>query len=107
MLNFPGMRPTAEVVAILNKTPRRAQIVGILNSEGTGDVLRLIPCDPRMPHMMVNASSMPSGIQQSLQVCREHAASCLACRATLPQKGSGVAFPCSAEFTKGLDSTND
>ena len=69
MVKFPGIRPTAEVVAILNKTPRRAQVVGILNAEGSGDVLRLTPCDPRMPHMMVNASSMPSGIQQRLLVC--------------------------------------
>lgn len=68
MVKFPGMRPTAEVVAILNKTPRRAQVVGILTAEGFGDVLRLTPCDPRMPHMMVNASSIPAGIQQGLLV---------------------------------------
>lgn len=68
MVNFPGIRPTAEVVAILNKTPRRAQVVGMLKAEGSGDVLRLTPCDPRMPHMMVNGSSMPSEIQQRLQV---------------------------------------
>ena len=69
MLKFPGIRPTAEVVAILNKTPRRTQVVGILRAEGFGDVLRLTPCDPRMPHMMVNASSMPAEIQQKLLVC--------------------------------------
>ena len=69
MMKFQGIRPTAEVVAILNKTPRRGQVVGILNAEGCGDVLRLTPCDPRMPHMMVNASSMPPGIQQRLLVC--------------------------------------
>lgn len=68
MVRFPGIRPTAEVVAILNKTPRRAQVVGILRAEGLGDVLRLTPCDPRMPHMMVNASSMPAEMQQRLLV---------------------------------------
>lgn len=68
MVRFPGIRPTAEVVAILNNTPRRAQVVGILRAEGGGDVLRLTPCDPRMPHMMVNASSMPAEIQQRLLV---------------------------------------
>lgn len=68
MAKFPGIRPTAEVVAILNETPRRAQVVGILNAEGSGDVLRLTPCDPRMPHMMVDAASMPAEIQQKLQV---------------------------------------
>ena len=68
MAKFPGIRPTAEVVAILNEAPRRAQVVGILNAEGSGDVLRLTPCDPRMPHMMVDAASMPPEIQQTLQV---------------------------------------
>lgn len=77
MLKFPGMRPTAEVVAILNKTPRRAQVVGILNAEGSADVLRLTPCDPRMPHMMVNASSIPAGIQQGLLVCPSLFSSCV------------------------------
>ena len=68
MLKFPGMRPTAEIVAVLNKTPRRTQLVGILKAEGSGDVLRFIPSDPRMPHMMVNAATLPASIQPSLQV---------------------------------------
>ncbi len=68
MLKFPGMRPTAEVVGILNKSVRRQQVVGILKQEHAGDVLTLIASDPRMPHMMVNAASMPFELRQKLQV---------------------------------------
>ena len=71
MLKFPGMRPTAEVVGILNKSVRRQQVVGILKQEHTGDVLTLIASDPRMPHMMVNAASMPFELRQQLQVHRQ------------------------------------
>ncbi|KAL0046957.1 hypothetical protein WJX82_002966 [Trebouxia sp. C0006] len=67
MLKFPGMRPTAEVVGILNKSVRRQQVVGILKQEHAGDVLTLIASDPRMPHMMVNAASMPFELRQQLQ----------------------------------------
>lgn len=67
MLKFPGMRPTAEVVGILNKSVRRQQVVGILQQEHAGDVLMLIASDPRMPHMMVNAASMPFELGQQLQ----------------------------------------
>jgi len=68
MLKFPGMRPTAEVVGILNKSVRRQQVVGIPKQEHAGDVLTLIASDPRMPHMMVNAASMPFELRQQLQV---------------------------------------
>ena len=78
MLKFPGMRPTAEVVAILNKSPRRQQVVGILKQEYTGDALALIPADPRMPRMMVDAASMPSDLRQQLQVCPAKDC-CIAC----------------------------
>jgi len=42
--------------------------VGILKQEHAGDVLTLIASDPRMPHMMVNAASMPFELRQQLQV---------------------------------------
>lgn len=69
MLKFPGMRPTAQVVAIVNKSVRRQQVVGIMKQEHAGDVLALIPADPRMPRMMVNAASMPLELRHQLQVC--------------------------------------
>lgn len=68
MLKFPGMRPTAEVVGILSQSVRRQQVVGIVKQEHKGDVLSLIPADPRLPHMMVNAASMPFELRQQLQV---------------------------------------
>ena len=68
MLKFPGMRPTAEVVAILKPSTRRQQVVGILKQEHDHDVLALWPADPRMPRMMVNAASMPFELRQQLQV---------------------------------------
>ena len=42
--------------------------MGILKQEHAGDVLTLIASDPRMPHMMVNAASMPFELRQQLQV---------------------------------------
>ena len=68
MVQFPGMRPTAEVVGILSQSVRRQQVVGILKQEHEGGVLSLIPADPRLPHMMVNAASMPFELRQQLQV---------------------------------------
>ena len=68
MLANPGIRPTAEVVAILVESSRRSQVVGILKQEIPGDVLALTPCDPRMPKMMVAIQSLPAELKDRLLV---------------------------------------
>ena len=69
MLANPGIRPTAEVVAIVTPSSRRSQVVGILKQEVSGPALALTPCDPRMPKMMVKIDSLPAELKDQLLVC--------------------------------------
>ena len=64
----PGIRPTAQVVAVVNKAARRSQVVGILRQEAPKGMLALTPCDPRMPKMMVPVDSLPEDLKTPLQV---------------------------------------
>ena len=49
---FKGWRPTAEVVGILEPSPRRQNIVGVFRYDG--DRVYVMPCDPRMPPLQVD-----------------------------------------------------
>ncbi|KAL4419743.1 hypothetical protein ABPG75_006841, partial [Micractinium tetrahymenae] len=64
-----GWRVTGEVVAILEPSRRRETVVGVLKQEGEKDTgtFFLIPCDPRMPRMIVRSALLPPQIKQALK----------------------------------------
>ena len=82
----PGKRPTAKVVAILEKSPRREAVVGFLDmsqqragNRGRGlwddspqrrrnmGTMMLMPVDSRFPKMLVPPGSLPADVQQRLK----------------------------------------
>lgn len=82
----PGKRPTAKVVAILEKSPRREAVVGFLEmpqqragNRGRGmrddspqrrrpvGTMFLMPVDSRCPKMLVPPSGLPADVQQRLK----------------------------------------
>lgn len=104
MLKFPGMRPTAEVVGILSQSVRRQQVVGMLKQEHKGDVLSLIPADPRLPHMMVNAASMPFELRQQLQV---HQPGCVGGGSCASVRASSLTVRCMLQLLLGWRSMSE
>ncbi|KAK9829114.1 hypothetical protein WJX72_003965 [[Myrmecia] bisecta] len=63
----PELRPTAEVVSILAPSPRRNAVVGVLREEPAGNLLFLMPCDPRLPKMVVRSATLPAEIKQAIK----------------------------------------
>jgi hypothetical protein len=45
---------------------RRESVVGVLKHEGpdTGGALFLVPCDPRLPRMLVRPSQLPESLKE-------------------------------------------
>jgi DIS3-like exonuclease 2 len=64
-----GWRVTGEVVAVLEPSRRRESVVGVLKQEGEKDTgtFFLVPCDPRLPRMMVRSAGLPPAIKQALK----------------------------------------
>ena len=77
-VQWPELRPVAEVAAILNPSPRRAALVGILHPLPGRDaqvelapdagMMCLVPCDPRMPRCSVAHCDIPKEILAQVQV---------------------------------------
>lgn len=64
----PELRACAKVVAILQPSKRRGQIVGVVREDPFGKALLLMPCDPRMPICLLRSSDFPEGLKTSLKV---------------------------------------
>ena len=64
----PELRPTAEVVSILEPSARRNAVVGVLREEPSGNLMFLMPADPRMPKCVVRSAALPANIKQALKV---------------------------------------
>ncbi|XP_015934710.1 DIS3-like exonuclease 2 [Arachis duranensis] len=84
---FPSKRPTARVVAIIEKSPRRERIVGQLNVKqwisvkgvsrkdakknknlvSDNEYIQLTPIDPKFPKMMLFVRDLPEHIKKRLQ----------------------------------------
>ena len=62
-----GWRATADVVAIIKPSRRRESVVGIIQRQGGGKKLLLVPSDPRLPQMLVKTKSLPHDCARSLQ----------------------------------------
>ncbi|MED6210477.1 hypothetical protein PIB30_064474, partial [Stylosanthes scabra] len=85
--SFPSKRPTARVVAIIEKSPRRDRIVGQLNVKqwisvkgvsrkdakknknlvSDNEYIQLTPIDPKFPKMMLFIRDLPERIKKRLQ----------------------------------------
>ena len=76
------LRATGRVVAVLEPSPRRNQVVGVLQQAGPGCVL--VPVDPRLPKGRVRVSHLPATLRAELQVRRS-------CRCTLSAADAGLA----------------
>jgi Dis3-like cold-shock domain 2 (CSD2) len=55
------------VVGVLDLSPRRRAVLGVLKEEGAGGALFLVPRDPRLPRMVTKASSLPPAQQAALK----------------------------------------
>lgn len=62
----PDLRATGRVVAILEETPRRQRVVGVLQQEAR--YVSLIPVDLKMPKCHVRTSELPNTIKKLLEV---------------------------------------
>ena len=62
----PDLRATGRVVAILEPTPRRQRVVGVLQREARH--VTLIPVDLKMPKCHVRVNELPDTIKKLLEV---------------------------------------
>lgn len=62
--DWDGWRATAEVVAIVDPSPRRSCVVGVLRADGNNVIWD--PCDPRLPRAFVKDNDMPSALRKKL-----------------------------------------
>ncbi|KAL5212833.1 hypothetical protein ABZP36_023680 [Zizania latifolia] len=90
----PGRRPTGKVLSVIKKSPRRDTVVGFLapfselpdaeqqrnqmnmqvskrmNHRATSSfsgLILLLPTDPKFPHMVVSASTLPDSVRKQLE----------------------------------------
>ncbi|GAB4816026.1 hypothetical protein N2152v2_003072 [Parachlorella kessleri] len=66
---MPGWRATGEVVAVVQPSRRRDSVIGVLKQEGDSEtgMLLLIPCDPRLPRMLVRSAQLPQNLKLKLK----------------------------------------
>ena len=67
MTERPDLRATGRVVAVLEPTPRRNRIVGVLQNE-SNTAVTFIPSDPRLPKFHTELSDLPMDLKDGLMV---------------------------------------
>lgn len=66
MRERPDLRATGRVVAILEPTPRRNRIVGVLQ-KGSETTAVLVPVDMRLPPYQTKLSDLPADLRQAAE----------------------------------------
>ncbi len=67
MRERPDRRATGRVVAILEPTPKRSRIVGILQTESNPSVT-FVPADQRLPKFHTRLNDLPADLRSDLKV---------------------------------------
>lgn len=67
MRERPDLRATGRVVVILEPTPRRDRIVGVLQRESNA-MLSFVPADLRLPKFKTRLNDIPADIRNSIEV---------------------------------------
>lgn len=75
MRDRPDLRAAGRIVAILEPTPRRNRIVGVLQKESETRVA-LVPVDLRLPRYLANFNDVPRELRDSMQASTEDSNHC-------------------------------